>query len=696
MQKQCLLLVLLIILHFQYPVKAQNKTSQANELIEALLEGWLNEDESAPDPEMLYDELNTMLENPVNLNTASDEELSSLIILNDFQIASLKQYISEQGPLVSVYEIPLIYGFNMELTKKIIPFVTIGPDKSSAQKKRKLFAYGNHQILVRYERLLESRRGYESVDDSVLLLSPGSYYTGSPGKFYLRYDARFNNRLFWGITGEKDAGEPFLKSPNQYGFDFYSFHFLLKNPGILKTIALGDYQIRYGQGLTLQSGFGFSKSTMPLNISKHREGIRKYGSANENSFFRGAALSLQYKLISISMFYSRKKVDAHQIATDTTDHTESYAVSLPVSGLHRTLTELSYKNKVIETTTGYHIALNTKNLQLGHTMCYYQLNVPLVSRSSQTPGLNSFANNSAVNAGIDYRYSWKNISIFGEGAMNKMHSLALLNGVLINLNTQLSVSFLYRNYQENYSAPYGNAFAEGSSPVNEEGFYTGFVLYPFHHWKISGYFDNFRFPWVKFRTDSPSAGYDYFVQADFNPDANTSMYWRFKKEKKQENNSDTESGINPLSERTLSRFRYNIKYTTDARLSGGSRIEMVWYSKGGTNKETGYMACQDVHYTCNKFPVDIMGRVAVFDTDGYNSRIYTYENDVLYAFSIPAFQDKGMRTYLLVKISPLKSVDMWVKLSQTWYSNKNEIGSGPAAIMGSSKSEIKVEMKVKL
>ncbi|HYX08213.1 MAG TPA: hypothetical protein VE912_15890, partial [Bacteroidales bacterium] len=444
------------------------------------------------------------------------------------------------------------------------------------------------------------------------------------------------------------------------------------------------------------SGFGFSKSTIPMNISKHRQGISKYGSANENSFLRGAAISLQYKLLSFSVFYSHKNIDAHIVSADTADQNNKTIVSMPVSGLHRTLTEISYKKQVAETTSGYHIGLDTKNLQLGQTMCYNRLNYPSVTSAFQYNGTDSASKSNTFNAGIDYRFTWKNISVFGEGAIDKNFSFGILNGVLLNLNTQLSLSLLYRKYQRDYNAPFGTAFSESSTPVNEEGLYTGFVLHPLHHWKISGYFDSFQFPWLKFRADAPSHGYDYFLQAEFNPKTNTSMYWRFRREIKQVNNTLIESGISSLSNTILTKFRYNIKYSMSPQLSGANRIEMAWFNSEGLKTESGYLAYQDLRYSCTKFPAEIIGRFAVFETDGYYSRIYAYENDVLYAFSIPAFQDKGMRTYLLVKLSPLKSVDMWLRLSQTWYSNKNEIGSGPAAITGSSKSEVKVEMKVKL
>ena len=46
-------------------------------------------------------------------------------------------------------------------------------------------------------------------------------------------------------------------------------------------------------------------------------------------------------------------------------------------------------------------------------------------------------------------------------------------------------------------------------------------------------------------------------------------------------------------------------------------------------------------------PVSFWLRYAVFRTDDYDSRIYTWENDLLYTFSIPALYGSGSRFYIM-------------------------------------------------
>jgi hypothetical protein len=80
-----------------------------------------------------------------------------------------------------------------------------------------------------------------------------------------------------------------------------------------------------------------------------------------------------------------------------------------------------------------------------------------------------------------------------------------------------------------------------------------------------------------------------------------------------------------------------------------------------------------------------------FETGGYNSRIYAYENDVLYSYSIPAFFDKGYRYYFNINYDLKRNLSIWVRWAQTINSDKTTIGSGLDEIPGSHRSEIKVQ-----
>jgi hypothetical protein len=121
-----------------------------------------------------------------------------------------------------------------------------------------------------------------------------------------------------------------------------------------------------------------------------------------------------------------------------------------------------------------------------------------------------------------------------------------------------------------------------------------------------------------------------------------------------------------------------------------SRVELLWYDKSTERREEGFLGSLDFIYGPVLKPYSMNLRLQYFETDDYNSRIYAYENDVLYYFSIPAFFNKGFRYYVNLNINLNSKVSFWLKWAQTIYSNVESIGSGLDEIPGSKRSEIRI------
>ncbi len=121
-------------------------------------------------------------------------------------------------------------------------------------------------------------------------------------------------------------------------------------------------------------------------------------------------------------------------------------------------------------------------------------------------------------------------------------------------------------------------------------------------------------------------------------------------------------------------------------------MELIWFDKHGRDPENGFLIFTDIIYKPLLKTLSANIRLSYFETDGYNSRIYSFENDVLYAYSIPVFFDKGYRYYLNIEYKINKKLTGWSRFAQTIYIGKNEIGSGLDLIKGNKKSEIKFEM----
>ena len=112
--------------------------------------------------------------------------------------------------------------------------------------------------------------------------------------------------------------------------------------------------------------------------------------------------------------------------------------------------------------------------------------------------------------------------------------------------------------------------------------------------------------------------------------------------------------------------------------------------------QKGYVVYQDISYSKLGVPFSVTLRYALFQTDDYNSRVYAYENDMPGAYSIPAYYYKGSRFYILLDYNVTRTIEVWVRYSQTVYDNKKIISEGSLTeIQGNTRSEIKVQLRFK-
>jgi hypothetical protein len=84
---------------------------------------------------------------------------------------------------------------------------------------------------------------------------------------------------------------------------------------------------------------------------------------------------------------------------------------------------------------------------------------------------------------------------------------------------------------------------------------------------------------------------------------------------------------------------------------------------------------QDLAYKFIRIPVTLWARYCIYNTDDWDSRIYLYENDLLYSFSIPAFSGKGTRSCIMAKWDIGDHAELRVKYGLTSRSATNDIQS---------------------
>ncbi len=686
-----------LILFIATTVQAQlpEKPVQTNEnVVEEKIENIAENTDAELDYTELVEALSYYKENPINLNSANADELKKLLLLNDIQINNLLNYIANTGQLVSVYELQFVNGFSTTLIFKILPYIVVEKvDKKLSFSIKDIFKYGRHTLLARYQVTPEEQTAYSEISDSLLVLNPNQRYLGNSAKIFTRYAFNYRDMVKFGFTADKDPGEEFFKGSQTNGFDFYSAYVAIKNIGIVKSLVIGDFQAQFGQGLTLWTGLGMGKSSNAIDVKKYAQGIKPYSSANESGFMRGVGTTIGLKNVEVSMFYSYKSSDANVGEQDSLTQENLYITSIQETGYHRTPSELADKNSLKETLFGSNITFKKDNFKIGATAYRTIFNTALV-KDVQLYNQFDFQGKENTNYGINYAYLMYPFNFFGEFAASQNGGLAYIGGLQANLDSRFSFSMIYRNYQKEYQNLKSIAFGENSRNANESGIFMGVDVGLSPKWTVSAYTDFFSFPWIKYRTDAPSKGNEYLVKLNYEPSRRVEMYVQYR-EKNKVINASLPLIIKYLDDTKKKNLRFNISYIASDNVTLKNRIEFINYQVGNDYNHNGFLIYQDITYKLEKLPIRLSARYALFDSDTYEERLYAYESDVLYAFSIPAYYYKGSRFYLMVKYDVNKNIDLWLRYAVSYYNNKNIIGSGLDEIQGSSKSDIKVQLMIR-
>jgi hypothetical protein len=652
------------------------------------------------DYEDLYESLLLLYSNPVNINRATRDELATLYILSIIQINNLLEYINTNGELISLYELQVVPGFDTETIRRVLPFIEVrNGDEfgTSGPLFRRILNEENNYFLLRMDRILETQQGYSPAVDA-----DDRRYLGSATKVYGRFRTSHSKDFSLGFTFEKDAGEQFNwnASNKQYGFDYYSFHFMKENVGNFKKVIFGDYQMQFGQGLLLGAGFNPGKGAETITtVRRSSSGIKPYTSVLESGFMRGAAATYQIKNFEVTTFYSHLGQDAN-IKNDTTfTDFDEYISSVHQTGFHRTDSELDNKDVVTENTFGTNVNYDSpdRNFQSGLTFINTSYSIPLVKKHNNYNQF-EFQGNGNYNIGGYFNYNWQNFLVFGEGATSKSGGLGMVGGFIGSLSSIVSISMVLRNYERDFHSFYGNSFGESTRNINERGIYWGLKITPSRKYFFTAYYDRFKFPWLRFRAEAPSQGYEYLARFNYRPKRSLLFYGQYRAESKQRSVNIDEGNLNRLEEGVKRSYLFNMNYDMGGGFSIKSRVQLSDYNLAG-QKTKGMAIAQDLNFQVSKFRIST--RFAIIDTDDFENRQYMYEKDVLYAFSIRGISGKAIRNYILLQYKPSKKFNLWLRYARTNFQNAQRIinaessiiGSGLTQINGNTRSEVKMQVR---
>ena len=636
--------------------------------------------------EEIYDQLLLRFSEPLDLNTADEEDLRALHFFTENQIAALILHRKTSGPFISVLELQGIDFFDVNTLKKWMPFLCI---RNSTER--------NWQGLHR--RVLEPSQAYFSYrsDGTILSRIPSpqqseSTYTfpGSPwsGSFRLRLTHSHDFSLGW--NAERDRGEKFLWDPSQnwFGFDFNSFHFQVLNKPGLKNLILGDYTASFGQGLVLGGGFRVGKGAETITaLRRAGNGFRPYGSLGESGFFRGVAATIPVtRNWNMHTMVSKVFRDGR---VRFSDDSVAYITTLNATGIHRSDDERQWRKSWSDTNISAAVHGKSRNMDGGVVINHQLFSLPLIPESTIYNRTN-FRGQRNTAAGFFVNGQLRNWAFFSEAAVSIPSGKAgWIVGALGSCSPQFDVSMLVRSYSPGFHSLHSSAFSEGTNSANEQGVYLGWKYRNGRKFQIAGYSDYFHFPSLKFRLYKPAYGSEHMFRIIHNFSRKNLITFQYRYIGKERNSSLLESAFFTSAPVLRQVCTAQVDYLLSEKLSGRTRLSTTLVQ--ADKNYSGFMMMQDLFINGGKF--DFTFRYSLFSVNDYEARIYSYERDVWMSYTFPAWYGYGSRMYLIGQFSLGEKLTMWFKWTATRYGDATPENNGLDEQGKSFKADLRLQLR---
>lgn len=623
------------------------------------------------------EDLEEMAQHPVNLNTATREELERMPFLTASQVEDILFYIYRYGQLKSMSELTLISSIDWYQRQLMSCFFFVADDgsKPAFPSLKTIAQYGKHEVMGMLKVPFYERKGDASGTGG---------YLGYPYKHGLRYLFRYGNSVKLGFVASQDAGEPFFGGRNTMGYDFYSFYLQVKNLGRWKNITLGRYRLNVGLGLILNNDFGFGKLSALTSLGRSSSCIIcGHSSRSSANYLQGAAATYTLlKGLELTGFLSYRQIDA------TLSADGGGIKTILKTGLHRTVNEIAKQKVASNTLVGGNISYRHQGWHIGGTAFYTSFSLPLTPNKSQLYKRFAPEGNAFWNASISYGYISHRLTLSGETATGDCGSIATLNAASYLCSDHFTLMALHRFYSARYYSLFSNSFSEGSDVQDENGVYLGFTWIPALHWSITAYSDFAYFAWPKYQTRESTQSWDNLVNILFQPSRVLTVGGRFRYKDK----AGTTTGRLRLYA-TISQKRWSAKTSFDYTMS---QAESTMKNEGDELSK-GYMVSEHIgwEWKWKQLKGTLRGCLGYFHTSDFASRIYAYEPGLLYQMSFGSYYGEGIR-YALVARSEIGSHLLLIaKLGTTDYFDRSHISSGLQEISRSSQTDLEIQVKWK-
>ena len=607
---------------------------------------------SEVDYEQLQSDLLALHDAPIDLNHTTDEELSQLYFLSPRQIDDILLY-ADKHPFESLYELRLISSLTDYEIRDLLPFITITNDQrltTNDQRPpnkiyaREVFAHAKHELITRIDaRNIESFSGTD------------------PVFIQTRYRFDYQRRVIFGAQLRRPAGG--TAQDLQYGA-----YIQLRDIGHLHTLVAGNYQAAFGQGLVFAPIFHAGKSMYVTSVGQTREGLRYYSSVDGEGL-HGLGATFRWKW--------------------------NQSTRLDVSALY----SMTHANDTVwRHILGANLTLRHKRLEIRLTAAQTLWSDSIHPYNNAAYNQHYFRGSHQTVLGASFRYNHGWFDLFGEVATAQNYQRLTTNEALTGPTTNpkwgfatiigsrfyptdgVSLVALYRYYSPYFDNTLGYAFSETSRINDENGGYLGFDITRLRNWRFTGYADFFYFSGIKYGIpQAGTIGYDFLGEVQYHSPLNiqhSTFNIVFRLRDKRKGTQDTYSA----------RFQFDITHKAWSFRTTADANYVQSY---------GVSLAQDIAYDFSKpstlniqLPLSLRLRLQWFDARNWNNRIYLYEHDVLYAFSIPASYGLGGRMYLCLKWQAHPKLALYFRFSETLYERTWYIEKHPGSPFAADPSRL--------
>jgi len=633
----------------------------------------------------VYDELLELHRNPININSATRADLLRMPFLNEVQADSILVLRNHYGQLLSMGELQLVRNLHHKERAYMTLFFYCPdelykhqalPDSLRKSGSGRRFATEKEGLSTEISATLGiplyKREGFKSLPAEELAKNPNKQYLGNNLSTTLRYRASLDNRLFWGLTAQKDEGEPFASRGNTL-YDSYNFYLAGRGRGALQQWVVGDFRAHFGLGLTVGASSGDAMNVLS-SYRPRQSGFVRHTSTDEATYLRGGAITLKLSNVTLMAFASWRELDA-TLSKDSIS-------TILTNGYHRTQLEMSKKHNVQALQGGFSACFDAGAWTIGINATHTHYNKPY-RRPTSLYRTYYFEGQNFGNYSLSYSWKHDALSLWGETATSLQGGVATIHRVQFAPKRGLNLYLLHRYYSTHYLSATAQSYKIGSRVQNEHGALVGANYNVNEFWRLTAYVDYAHYPFAVYTSDHPSNAVTAQWQSEYTPNRNTAFLVRYKYRVRPQDNR-----LDELDYKHQHIFKLQARYTIGP-VAMTSTADLVLMAQPDKDNTSGWMLSQKASATLWR-STKVNLAAAFFHTDSYSEALRLYEQALLYSTSYPSCYYHGQRLSASL-VQRLGSLSLAMKYSLTHYTNRDVIGSGLRAYKGSSLHDIMLQ-----